>query len=130
MPVKKTSSKARHIVRKAAGLSRAKAAEAQALSADELLKKGRERGYVTYSEILKSFPHVEDDVDFLEELYERFATAGVDVLEGGILEDNADQYLATRNIKDRQSTGYDSIQIYLREIGQYPLASGRHSSFR
>jgi len=114
-------SRARHIVRKAAGISRAQAAQAKALSADELLKKGRERGYVTYSEILKSFPHVEDDVDFLEGLYERFATAGVDVLEGGILEDNADQYLATRNIKDRQSTGYDSIQIYLREIGQYPL---------
>jgi len=113
--------RARHIVRKAAGISRAQAAQAKALSADELLKKGRERGYVTYSEILKSFPHVEDDVDFLEELYERFAVAGVDVLEGGILEDNADEYLATRNIKDRQSTGYDSIQIYLREIGQYPL---------
>jgi RNA polymerase primary sigma factor len=43
------------------------------------------------------------------------------VLEGGMLEDNADEYLATRNIKDRHSTGYDSIQIYLREIGQYPL---------
>ena len=47
--------------------------------------------------------------------------AGVDVLEGGMLEDAADEYLATRNIKDRHSTGYDSIQIYLREIGQYPL---------
>ncbi len=111
----------KHVLRKAASISRAKAASAKALSADELLKKGKERGYVTYSEILKSFPHVEEDVDFLEALYERFAVAGVDVLEGGILEDNADQYLATRNIKDRQSTGYDSIQIYLREIGQYPL---------
>ena len=38
-----------------------------------------------------------------------------------MLEDAADEYLATRNIKDRHSTGYDSIQIYLREIGQYPL---------
>ncbi|MDE1944553.1 MAG: hypothetical protein KGH97_03635, partial [Patescibacteria group bacterium] len=93
----------------------------KALSADALIEKGKERGYVTYSEILKSFPHVEEDVNFLESLYERFAVAGVDVLEGGILEDNADEYLATRNIKDRHSTGYDSIQIYLREIGQYPL---------
>jgi len=108
-------------VRAAASGARAKNASAKALSADELMKKGKERGYITYSEILRAFPHVEDDVDFLEGLYERFSVAGVDVLEGGILEDNADQYLATRNIKDRQSTGYDSIQIYLREIGQYPL---------
>ncbi|HVB19969.1 MAG TPA: sigma-70 family RNA polymerase sigma factor [Candidatus Paceibacterota bacterium] len=93
----------------------------KALSAEALIEKGKERGYVTYNEILKSFPHVEEDVSFLESLYERLATAGVDVLEGGMLEDAADEYLATRNIKDRHSTGYDSIQIYLREIGQYPL---------
>ncbi len=93
----------------------------KAVTAEQLIEKGKERGYVTYSEILKSFPHIEDDVNFLESLYERFATAGVDVLEGGMLEDNADEYLATRNIKDRQSSSYDSIQIYLREIGQYPL---------
>jgi RNA polymerase primary sigma factor len=111
----------KQVVRSAARGARAKANSLKALSAETLIEKGKERGYVTYSEILKSFPHVEDDVSFLESLYERFAIAGVDVLEGGMLEDNADEYLATRNIKDRHSTGYDSIQIYLREIGQYPL---------
>ncbi len=101
--------------------TKAKANSQRSISADALIEKGKERGYVTYSEILKSFPHIEEDVNFLESLYERFAVAGVDVLEGGILEDTADEYLATRNIKDRHSAGYDSIQIYLREIGQYPL---------
>jgi RNA polymerase primary sigma factor len=109
------------IVKKAASNAKTKAGSAKAVSAETLIEKGKERGYVTYSEILKSFPHIEEDVNFLESLYERFAIAGVDVLEGGMLEDNADEYLATRNIKDRHSTGYDSIQIYLREIGQYPL---------
>ena len=93
----------------------------QAHSAEQLIEKGKERGYVTYNEILKSFPHVENDVRFLETLYENLAVAGVDVLEGGMLEDAADEYLATRNIKNRSSSNYDSIQIYLREIGQYPL---------
>ena len=111
----------KQIVRLAVRGARAKALSQRVLSAEALIEKGKERGYVTYNEILKSFPHVEDDVNFLESLYERFATAGVDVLEGGMLEDAADEYLATRNIKDRHSTGYDSIQIYLREIGQYPL---------
>jgi len=111
----------KQVVRHAVSAAKAKATSLKAVSAEQLIEKGKERGYVTYSEILKSFPHIEDDVNFLESLYERFSIAGVDVLEGGMLEDNADEYLATRNIKDRHSTGYDSIQIYLREIGQYPL---------
>ncbi len=118
-PLKLHSKK--QVVRVAAKGAKAKALEQKTLTAEQLIEKGKERGYVTYNEILKSFPHVEDDVSFLESLYERFATAGVDVLEGGMLEDAADEYLATRNIKDRHSTSYDSIQIYLREIGQYPL---------
>ena len=124
-PVKKTVKKVvrskKQVVRAAAKGARAKALTQKALTAEQLIEKGKERGYVTYNEILKSFPHVEDDVSFLESLYERFSIAGVDVLEGGMLEDAADEYLATRNIKDRHSTSYDSIQIYLREIGQYPL---------
>jgi RNA polymerase primary sigma factor len=111
----------KQVLRAAVRGAKAKANTQKAVSAEALIEKGKERGYVTYSEILKSFPHVEEDVNFLESLYERFAVAGVDVLEGGMLEDAADEYLATRNIKDRHSTGYDSIQIYLREIGQYPL---------
>ncbi len=117
--VKKVTKK--QVVRAAVRGAKAAASSQKALSADSLIEKGKERGYVTYSEILKSFPHVEEDVNFLESLYERLAAAGVDVLEGGMLEDAADEYLATRNIKDRHSTSYDSIQIYLREIGQYPL---------
>ncbi|MFA6408358.1 MAG: sigma-70 family RNA polymerase sigma factor [Candidatus Paceibacterota bacterium] len=112
---------AKGVVKTVAKGAKAKALTQKALTAEQLIEKGKERGYVTYNEILKSFPHVEEDVSFLESLYERLAVAGVDVLEGGMLEDAADEYLATRNIKDRHSTSYDSIQIYLREIGQYPL---------
>lgn len=112
------------VVRAAAGGAKAKAAAANQDKALRLIQKGKERGYITYSEILKEFPHVEEDVSFLDDLYERFTTAGIDILEGGMLEDNADEYLAGRNIKGRESSGYDSIQIYLREIGQYPLLTG------
>ena len=116
--------RAAQIVRAAATGSKAKAQNERADKAEALIQKGRERGYITYSEILREFPHVEDDINFLDNLYERFSTAGIDVLEGGMLEDAADEYLATRNIKGRDGGGYDSIQIYLREIGQYPLLTG------
>lgn len=112
------------VVRAAVKGVKAKAAAEKGDKAERLIEKGRVRGYITYSEILREFPHVEDDINFLDELYGRFSVAGIDVLEGGMLEDNADEYLATRNIKGRESSGYDSIQIYLREIGQYPLLTG------
>ncbi len=112
---------AKMVVRAAAHGAKAKALMGRGQKADALVAKGKERGYITYSEILKEFPTIEEDVNFLDELYERFTTAGIDILEGGMLEDNADDYLASRNIKGRDSSAYDSIQIYLREIGQYPL---------
>ena len=50
---------------------------------DRLLAKGRERGFVTYDEILKEFPHIEDDIVFLDDLYAKLSVSGVDILEGG-----------------------------------------------
>jgi RNA polymerase primary sigma factor len=100
--------------------------DAQEEKALLLMTKGRERGYITYNEILKSFPNIEEDVFFLEELYDRFSTAGIDVLEGGGMLADADELLKERNTyKRHESTNqHDSIQMYLREIGQYPLLNG------
>ncbi|MBI5644571.1 sigma-70 family RNA polymerase sigma factor [Candidatus Kaiserbacteria bacterium] len=91
---------------------------------EALITLGRERGYVTYDEILREFPTIEDNMTLLEEMYERFGTAGIDVLEGGgMLEDtSADTILASKKLQHRRSdASYDSVQMYLREIGQYPL---------
>jgi RNA polymerase primary sigma factor len=95
------------------------------LKAGELMKVGKERGYVTYDELLRSFPEIEKDILFLDELYERFSVAGIDVLKsGGMLgEDTTAELLAQKNAFRRSESSYDSIQIYLREIGQYPLLS-------
>ncbi len=88
-----------------------------------LLTLGRTRGFVTYDEILKEFPEIEKNVSFLEDLYERLATASIDVLAGGGMlgDDNADALFDKKNMYRRHDSGYDSIQMYLREIGQYPL---------
>ena len=94
------------------------------VKANRLLAKGRERGFVTYDEILKEFPAIEEDIMFLEDLYERFNVASIDVLEGGgLLEDSREMVLPRRNEYRRgeSASTHDSIQMYLREIGQYPL---------
>ena len=95
---------------------------------EALILMGKERGYITYDEILREFPTIEDNVSLLEEIYERFSVAGIDVLEGGgMLEDSsADSVLASKQLQNRRSdAGYDSVQMYLREIGQYPLLNGQ-----
>jgi RNA polymerase primary sigma factor len=95
-----------------------KKAEMMETRARELIEKGRKRGFITYDEILKTFPDVENNILFLDELYDKFSIAGIDVLEGGNLLDLD----SLANDKDlNKSALHDSIQMYLKEIGQYPL---------
>ncbi len=86
----------------------------------ELLRKGKERGFVTYDEIIKYFPTLESDIAYLEELYEKLSASGVDILEGG----NLLSFDVEEAKGGREDGSHDSIQMYLREIGQYPLISG------
>ena len=86
--------------------------------ANMIIEKGRKRGFITYDEILKTFPDIENNIIFLDELYEKFAVAGIDVLEGGNLL-NLDLDVNDKDLN--KGSMHDSIQMYLKEIGQYPL---------
>lgn len=90
-----------------------------------LLAKGKKKGFITYDEILKEFPTVEDNIIFLDDLYSRISVAGIDILEGGgLLDAGAEDALLKKISYGGDSSSYDSIQMYLKEIGQYPLISG------
>ena len=97
-------------------------AEALEIKERDFLSKGKKRGFVTYDEILKTFPNIEHNILFLDELYEKLSTTGIDVLEGGNLLD-LDELKKDAKPKYGKDTApsYDSIQMYLKEIGQYPL---------
>ncbi|MBP6912123.1 MAG: sigma-70 family RNA polymerase sigma factor [Candidatus Pacebacteria bacterium] len=103
--------------------SSAKKAELQQQKKKTLVEKGRQRGFVTYDEILKAFPDIESNINFLEELYDEFMIAHIDVLEGGNLLDLDAGNKVEKNTYRREASQYDSIQMYLKEIGQYPLLS-------
>lgn len=90
--------------------------------AEKLYARGKERGFVTYDEILKELPNIEDNVLLLEEVYDRFESEGVDVIESGGLLDIGDT--DEKSVYHKEETRFDSIQMYLREIGKYDLISG------
>jgi len=89
---------------------------------ERLLKKGRHRGFITYNEILKEFSNIENDVLFLDELYRRLEDANIDVIEGGKLLEEEKPRSNLLGGRSRDG-GLDSVQMYLKEIGTYPLIS-------
>lgn len=93
--------------------------------ANKLYTKGRERGFITYDEILKEFPSIEDDVMDLEALYDGFEAEGIDVIEsGGLLDLGDGDGSGDKHAYHREDTRFDSIQMYLRDIGKYELLNG------
>jgi len=119
--VKKTIKKTKKVLVSKKSIKKLTGAEKKVEALDRLsndiIAKGRKRGFITYDEILKTFPDIENNILFLDELYEKFSVAGIDVLEGGNLLNLDDANDPNLN----KSTMHDSIQMYLKEIGQYPL---------
>ena len=121
-PTKKKTSK--KLVKK---LTRKEQLEEQNLS--ELLARGRSRGFVTDTEVLHYFPRVEDDVAFLEEIYNRLETANVKVIETSQLIQlpNKDE-VSEKELADVDryvSELPDSVQTYLKAIGKVKLLTGQ-----
>ena len=89
-----------------------------------LIEKGRQRGFVTESEILHTVPNIEKDIEGLEKLYERLESTNINVIESGrVFEDERNKELEEKKKveQDLKEAGSDSVQMYLREIGNYPL---------
>lgn len=88
----------------------------------KLTTKGKDRGYVTYDEILQVFPNIEEDILFLDELYQTLEGLAIDILEGGgLLNIDENPVKDIEKYVGKVGGTYDSIQIYLKEIGQYSL---------
>jgi len=102
-----------------------KAVKVNATEINELIERGRPRGFVTDNEILYYFPKIEDNVDLLDEIYDRLEKAGIKVIETSALIDfSKDEKSDT--IDDSmafEGDVPDAVQMYLKEIGKTPLLS-------
>ena len=123
VPVKKAVSK-KPALKSAA--DKEKATKAVEGKITELLKRGRERGFVTYSEILYYFPTIEDDIMLLEDLYGRFEQENIEILESKEFLSEGEPTITKkkgrkRDEVDLEHLSQDSVQMYLREIGRISL---------
>jgi len=82
---------------------------------EPLLKKGGERGFITFSEILSTFPDIERDVKGLESIYENLDKKGIKLEEGKEFLELPETPQISRKLSTEK---IDPIQMYLREIGR------------
>ncbi|MFY9457846.1 MAG: sigma-70 family RNA polymerase sigma factor [Candidatus Spechtbacterales bacterium] len=85
-----------------------------------LLSRGRQRGFVTYGEILSLIPNAEQDVAGLEKVYDSLAAANINISENKELlrEPTKEEVAKTEKELGLENSKFDSVQMYLREIGR------------
>ena len=96
----------------------------------ELLRVGKQRGFITEDEILHAIPEVEKNLSGLEELYEKLEASGVKIVSSDeVIKEEAKREAEIQEKKvedidvplDLDDISADSVQMYLREIGRVPL---------
>jgi len=95
----------------------------------ELIKKGRDQGFLTQEEIMEVFPDAEVRVFELDDLYDKLLSENIDVFESVTPEeietDERAQEKLDREIeilsKLEGIESTDPVRQYLREIGRVPL---------
>ncbi len=93
---------------------------------NDLVDRGRSRGFVTDTEVLNGFPHIEDNIKFLDEIYSRLEEVGIRVIETSqLIESPKDKdEVSVKELEEAtQIHGElpDAVQMYLKEIGKTPL---------
>lgn len=85
-----------------------------------LLSRGRQRGFVTYGEILMLIPNAEQDIAGLEKVYDSLAAANINISETKELlrEPSKEEVAKSEKELDLENLKFDSVQMYLREIGR------------
>ena len=88
-----------------------------------LIKKGKERGFITYDEVLDYFPKIEKDIKGLENLFQILEEKGIEVKER---KEFLEIELKPKKIEKLVREGkIDPIQMYLKEIGQTPMLTAK-----
>jgi RNA polymerase primary sigma factor len=91
----------------------------------ELMEKGKQKGMLTYKEIMDAFDEIDIEPEQIEKIYESLENAGVDVV-GDIEAEMKDIQLTEEDFDISIPEGInidDPVRMYLKEIGKVPLLS-------
>jgi RNA polymerase primary sigma factor len=94
----------------------------------ELIERGRPKGFVTNIEIIDHFPKIENNVEFLEEVYDKLDQAGIKVVEVESLIQESSEKITDKELAEAtriEGELPDNIQMYLKEIGNTPLLNAK-----
>ncbi len=90
----------------------------------ELVKKGKEKGFITYEELANNLKGLDLDADSLDELYNAFNENNIAILsesDQGDGDDDGGKVLLDDNDLTKDLTINDPVRMYLKEIGQIKL---------
>lgn len=92
---------------------------------EEIVYRGRSRGFVTDAEVLNFFPQIEKNLPFLEKIYSRLDHEGIKIKSAAssLVKGERDEITASelRDAARIDSNLPDAVQMYLKEIGRTPL---------
>ena len=90
---------------------------------NELVKQGKEKGFVTYEQLASALKGLDLDSDALDDLYNVFNENNIAIVSEEDEEDNnsADKLLLDDNTLTKDLTINDPVRMYLKEIGQIKL---------
>ena len=97
---------------------------------ENLIKKGKELGFITYEELAEELKGLEIGSDLLDELYNALMENDISVVSESDLDDGSDEddggdledILKDNNIA-KELTINDPVRMYLKEIGKISLLS-------
>ncbi|MFA5178469.1 MAG: sigma-70 family RNA polymerase sigma factor [Candidatus Paceibacterota bacterium] len=98
---------------------------------EALMKKGKTRGFITFSEILFYFPNIEENIVELDNMFSQFEQAGIEMKDSkGYLDYGAEKAPKKKGRKKSSTGKIDSVQSYLREIGKiHPITAREEKEF-
>src|SRR3989440_4406366 len=96
------------------------------LSAEALILKGKDQGYLAPDDVMKAFPSLEGNVDGFVRVVTVFQEMGISVTADGEAEQDQDEEETLTEVEVVSSVALDDpVRMYLKEIGRVNLLTAK-----